>query len=528
MEYDFTRVLAIRPPVDFSAGFSSPLSSINLMVLSLLEKATYRKSDVEIVAGEANVVASLIRLWLCTPDTAVAGRAHDVIVRLLMEDQGTNTTSNSGIVDEGLMWRRIIRDRDVYGSIFSICCLSTALQDGTPSRNEKTISQARLLDLLLEIDSNSVRTSQIPEVEQRFGVENGGLLHFAAVHMVDYRNDVLMHMTLIEFYANYLGTRKTFALQFLKSNGLHARSMAYYLEPEKQDPLDLTHLYGSSAKYLGTYCSYYPEDLISSPTAGQILTHVTQAMHNTPRRLWAQRLVPIHDLFVLTCLPRIMLIPRTQAISPLFLLPVKPASPEALTVLSHLFGTRHESTLEEKAAARALYYLEMERLPDFWKLITATADTVALKDNALAALAVIDSVIMADWASLPNTESPGPNPYRLPTERGLASKCHVDSLPQSGIEAIMTEPSLSIVMPYLNRQAKSFGNLVGGGRGDVESAVYKVATAKHDVLKHLHQKLKQWLGACEIVSAVERRVAKGPMGSPSEREVGGQVATVEL
>ena len=519
-------MLAIQPPVDFSAGFSSLLPSINLLVLSLLEKATYRKSDVDIVAGEANVVASLINLWLCTPDTAVAGRAHDVIVRLLMENQGENIINNSGTVDEGLMWRRMMRDRDIYGSIFSICCLSTTVQDGTLSRREKTIAQARLLDLLLKIDSDPVRTSQIPEVEQRFGVENGGLLHFAAIHMVDYRNDLLMHMTLIDFYAKYLGTKKTSALQFLKSNGLHARSMAYYLEPEKQDALDVTHLYGSSAKYVGTYCSKYPEDLISSPTASHILARVTQAIHNTSSSSWAQKLVPIHDLVVLSCLPRVMLIPSTQDTSPLFLLPVKPVNPEALTVLSRLFGTRPESTLEEKAAARALYYLKMEQVPDFWTLIIAAAETVALKENALAALSVIDSVIMADWAPLPDTESSSPNPYKLPTERGLASKCHVESLPLSGIKAIMTEPSLSIVMPYLNRPAKSFGNLVGGGRGDVESAVYRVATAKHDVLKHLHQKLKEWLGASEIVSAVERRVARGPMGGTSE--VGSQVRTVEL
>ena len=519
-------MLTIQPPVDFSAGFSSPIPSINLVVLSLLEKATYRKGDVEIVAGEADVVASLIRLWLRTPDTAVAGRAHDVIVGLLMENQGSNTISDSEIADEGLMWRRIMRDRDVYGSIFSICSLSTTAQDGTPSRREKTIAQARLLDLLLKIDSNSVRTSQIPEVEQRFGVENGGLLHFAAIHMVDYLNDLLMHMTLLDFYANYLGTGKTFALQFLKTNGLHARSMTYYLEPEKQDSLDRMHLYGSSAKYIGTYCSKYPEDLISSPTAGHILKRVTQALHNTSPSQWAQRLVPIHDLVLLTCLPRIMLIPSIQATSPLFLLPVKPASQEALTVLGHLFGTRQDSTLEEKAAARALYYLKMEDVSDFWRSITAAAETVALKENALAALAVIDSVIMADWAPLPDTESSGQNPYKLPTESGLASKCHVESLPLSGIKAIMTEPSLSIVMTYLMRPAKSFGNLVSGGRGDVESAVYKVATAKHDVLKHLHQKLKEWLGTCDIVSAVERRVARGPMGGTSE--VGGQVGTIEL
>ena len=528
--YDFTRVLAIQPPVDFTAGFSSPLPSINLAVLSLLEKATYRKSDIDIVAGKADVVAALIKLWLCTPDTAVAGRAQDVMVGLLLADEGGNTMIDSEIMDEGLMWRRILRDRDIYGSIFSICSLSTASQEGSLSMREKTICQARLLDILLKIDSNPVRTSQIPEIEQRFGVNNGGLLQFAAIHMVDYRDDVLMHITLIEFYANYLGTGNTFALPFLRNNGLHTRSMAYYLEPEKQDSLDLTYLYGPSAKYLSTYCSTYPQDLLSTPTAGHVLSRVTQAVENTSSSQWAQGKIPKHDLHVLASVPRIMLIPSTHASSPLFLIPVKPANPDALATLAHVLHGSDDSMPEEQAAARALYYLEMENHSDFWGCVVATADTVAIKESALSALSLIGAIITAHWSPLPDTGVSSSPAYKLPSERELASKCHAESLPQSGIEAIMNQPALGIVIPYLMKPAQSFGSLVGGGRGDVESAVYKIAAAKHDVLIQLHQKLKEWVGTTgeghEMVAAVGRRVAQGPMGGSSE--VGGRVGTMDL
>ncbi|KAL9134284.1 MAG: hypothetical protein Q9175_004536 [Cornicularia normoerica] len=528
-KYDFTRVLTIQPPVDFTAGFLSSLPPINLAVLSLLEKATYRKSDIDIVAGKADVIAALIKLWLCTPDTAVATRAHDVIVRLLLADEGKNTMSDSGIMEENLMWRRILRDRDIYGSIFSICSLSTAVQEGPLSRREKTHAQARLLDMLLKIDSNPVRTSQIPDIEQRFGVNNGGLLHFAAIHMVDYRDDVLMHMTLIEFYAKYLGTGHTFALHFLQSNSLHAHSMAYYLEPEKQDSLDVTYLYGSAAKYLSTYCSTYPQDLLSSPTAGHILARVTRAVENTSPSQWAQGKVPKHDLHVLVSLPRIMLMPRTQAISPFFSIPVKPANRDAFAALAHiLHGTR--SMPEERAAARALYYLEMENLSDFWECLVTAADTVVLKESALSALSLIGAVITAKWSPLPDIEPSGSIPFKLPSERELASKCHAESLPQSGIEAIMTQPALGIVVPYLMRPAQSFSSLVGGGRGDVESTVYKIAAAKHDVLTMLYQKLKEWVktrgDSQEMVAAVGRRVAQGPMGGTSE--AGGRVGTMEM
>lgn len=530
-KYDFARVLTIKPPVDFTAGFLSSLPPINLTTLSLLEKATYRKSDIDIVAGKADVVAALIKLWLCTPDTAVAGRAHEVIEGLLLVDEGENTMSDSEIMDEGLMWRRILRDKDIYGSIFSICSLSTAGQEGPLSRREKTVSQARLLDLLLKIDSNPVRTSQIPEIERNFGVNHGGLLHFAAIHMVDYQDDVMMHMTLIEFYANYLGTGQTFALDFLRGNGLHTRSMAYYLEPEKQDSLDLTYLYGSSAKYLSTYCSTHPQDLLSTPIAGHILSRVTQSLENTSLSQWAQGNIPKHDLHVLASLPRVTLIPRTDASSPLFSIRVKPANADAFATLGHvLHGPSQGNKPEEQAAARALYYLEMEHLPDFWKRIVDSANTVALKENALSAISLIEAVITANWLPLPDNERSGSTMFQLPSEMELASKCHAESLPQSGFEAILTQPALGIVIPYLMRPAQTFGSLVGGGRGDLGGAVYQIAAAKHDVLKLLHQRLRKWVETRgeghEMVAAVGARVAQGPMGGTSE--VGGRVGTLEM
>lgn len=530
-KYDFARVLTIQPPVDFTAGFSSSLPPINLTTLSLLEKATYRKSDIDIVAGKADVVAALIKLWLCTSDTAVAGRAHAVIVGLLLAEEEENTMNDSGIMDEGLMWRRLLRDRDIYGSIFSICSLTTAGQEGPLSRKEKSVSQARLLDMLLKIDSNAVRRSQIPEIERKFGVNNGGLLHFAAIYMVDYQDDVLMHMTLIEFYAKYLGTGHTYALDFLRGNGLHTRSMAYYLEPEKQYSLDLTYLYGSSAKYLSTYCSTHPQDLLSSPTAGHILSRVTQSLANTSLSQWAQGKVPKHDLHVLASLPRVALIPRTDASSPLFSIRVKPANSDAFAALAQiLHGPSHGNRPEEQAAARALYYLEMEHFPDFWIRIVDSANTVALKESALLAISLIEAVITANWSPLPDNERSGSTIFQLPSERELASKCHAESLPQSGIEAIMTQPALGIVIPYLMRPAQTFSSLVGGGRGDVESAVYQIAAAKHDVLKVLYQKLKKWVETRgeghEMVGAVGARVAQGPMGGTSE--VGGRVGTMEL
>ncbi len=521
--YDFKRLLAIQPPINFLDGLAYPMPSVNLATLSLLKKATDRTSDIEIVAGTAGVVYELINLWLRTPDTAVATQSHNLIVRFLLGDR---------FVDNGLMWRRIFRDKDTYLLIFTICSTSTVGQEGQLSLREKTISQARLLDILLEIDANSVRTSQIPEVEQRFGVVNGGLLQFAAIHMVDYQNDVMMHVNLMEFYTNYLKKRHTFALPFLQSNGLHARSMAFYLEPEKQDSIDVSLLYGASAKYIAAYCSGYPQDLMSSPTAERILSRVEHVLALTSSNQWAQGNAPNHDLYVLASLPRVMLIPSTtptRASSPLFLIPVNPANPDALASLAHILQSCSRNTYDERAAARALYFFEMERFPDFWEQIVTAADTVALTESALMAISVIRAVVEAKWFPLHMEPSASTN-YALPLEDELADMCHVEALPRSGYDAIMTQPALGIVIPYLLRPAKN-GSLVGGGRGDVKSAGYKIAVAKYEVLELLHHQLEDgnWSSSREkqeVLAAMARRLVQGPLGGMAP--VGGRVETMEL
>lgn len=505
-------------------------------MLCLLEKAKYSKPDIGRLAGEPKLVGALVRLWLCTPDTAVATRAHDVLLALLLADLGDS--SEHGIVEESLLWRRIFRDKDIYGSIFSICSLSTAGQEGQPSRRDKTLAQARLLDMLLCIDSEPVRTSQQREVEEQYDMKEGGLLHFAASHMVDYREDVLMHITLLQFYAHYLSgshakiafAKGDYPLRFLRDSGLQKLAMDCFLDPDTQDAIEVALLYGPSANYVAVYCSIYHEDVMRQESlANAILSRLAKVLPQVTRGQWAQGQVPNHDLHVLASVPRAMLLPR-DGDSPLFHVPANAASPDSLITLAHIFHGHIDSTrLQENAAARALYFLYMESSPKFWTHIVNAAETVAVKDVALAAISLIASVITALWA-LPNDESPGKSPFPLPREKNLAQRCGVPSLPETGIAAIMSEPAIGIVVPYLMKPAQTFSNLVGGGRGDVESAAYRVAVAKHDVLVLFHRELKGWVGshhdAQDMVTTVSRRIAQGPMGGTSE--VGGRIGTMEL
>ncbi|KAL8944134.1 MAG: hypothetical protein Q9216_000639 [Gyalolechia sp. 2 TL-2023] len=560
--YNFSRVLhTIRPPVDFSAGLSAPSSPINLVTLCLLDKAKLCRSDAGIVAGKPDIVASLIKLWLSTPDTAVALRAHDVLLGLLTADEGGSTHTTAGASDpepynQSLMWRRVFRDKDIYGSIYQICSLGTAGQEGQLSKRDKTVAQARLLDLLAKIDCESIRTSQIAEVEGSYGVKDGGLLEFACLRMVDYEDDVLMHMTLIDFFAEILKphhsriqaleisaqtSHSSSTLDFLIRAGLHSRTLSFYLDSSNHNSLDLTYLYSRSANYLSTYSSYYPTHFLSSPSVSNgALRRLLGVLGGMSPGHWAQGLTPKHDLHVLASLPGLALLPDSNSESPLFMLKAKPPNEDALQTLATVFRgpARKNQTTDvpvsddecvQKSAARALYYLYFDQYPQLWQDVVKAAETVALKDAALAAIALIEAVINSSWGALPSNANEGPS--ELPSEAQLADACHCSQpLPPTGLLAILAPPALETVLPYLFRPAQTFSNLVGGGKGDVESAAYRVASAKYDALLSLKSRLKNFVQETgqlgEVLATVDKRLALGVLGGQSD--VGGRIGTLEL
>ncbi|MCJ1228628.1 hypothetical protein MMC12_005289 [Toensbergia leucococca] len=545
--YDFQRILNIRPPIDFEAGFRAQSSSINLVALCLLEKACSNLGDAEVVASWPLVVAALVRLWLCTSDTTVASKAQDVIIGLLMASTELSMNPQEQKVNgkqqlwDGLMWRRLFRDKNIYGSILALCSISTpGTNSGQLSKRDKTIAQSRLLDFLPKIDCELVRTSQFPEIEQIYQVGSGGLIEFAAVHMVDYNNDVLMHMTLIDFFVAIMGFPSTSGqlhsrhLEFLILKGLHSRSMSFYLEPSKYSSLDMAFLYSRSAHYVSVYCSRFPYHLLyTSPSVPSvILSRLSDVLGRVSTASWSQGQTPKHDLHVLTSMPRVALLPNQHGDSPFFLIPAKPHSADAFNVLASVFGDVFEvgSKLVEtmahknaeimknnKAAARVLYYLYLERYPMLWTDVVNAAEISALEENALAAINLMKTVIAAQWGPL-SSGSPGRSidtPYTLPTELELVDKCHCDEqqMPSSGVLAILTSPAIEAVLPYLLQPATYLPMAVG----DTASTAYRIGMAKFDVLKLLHRKLIEIAAEHDqlhdAVATIAQRISQGPMGS---------------
>jgi hypothetical protein len=81
------------------------------------------------------------------------------------------------------------------------------------SKRDKTVAQSRLLEwlpLVGNMDWNTITAGHGSDVERELGLNEGqGLLHYASLKMVDTADDVLMHMTLINFFSDLITKVKT-------------------------------------------------------------------------------------------------------------------------------------------------------------------------------------------------------------------------------------------------------------------------------------------------------------------------------
>ena len=526
------------------------------------------------IAASLDDVPALIRLWLCTPDTEVARKALKVLTGLLRIDINSAVKDDfhmagSGVKrrGQGTMWKRVFQDRDVYELFFSICSLTTAGQPGQPSRREKTISQSRLLDFVLVYQNfEQVTSSQLPDIEAKYGVQNGGLLDFVAVHMIDYKDDMLMHATLVDFLAGYLCGNTTDvwpdiddakaepseALQFLVSRGLHSRTLSYFLEPYKHSSLDLSYVYPQAAEYIAAYASRCPLQFMRSTDddATRVLQRLHTVFSHWPSSHWGQAKAPTSELHVLASLPRRTLLSNWEA-SPLLHIPMSPANANAYHTLAAIFqGPRSDPNSdsessssyekEEAAAARALYHYYLKANPQFWHQLITTAETVALKDTALAAISLLSALIDAKWDYLPSEPSsasshPSPNrpniPFPLPTEADLSrhTGSNRSQLAPSGAVSLLCGPSQSAIIPFISHPAQIYG------KGDAQSAGYQVAVAKYEMVVRFDRELKRaatipewerWLAPVKgYVAEIARCVARGVWGGVVG--VGGQIGTME-
>ncbi|KAJ9667976.1 hypothetical protein H2201_001781 [Coniosporium apollinis] len=523
--FPFSAILALEPPVDFVAGLNVQAQPFNLLMLSLLEKATLCASDAAILAGMPEVVFALVNLWLCTEDTGVAEKASAILLGLLKVDH-QDSKDAIGASGQGVMWRRLFGDRNIYDLMFSICDFRTQPAGQQLSKRQKSLAQARLLEWIPKagaIDLDMLAISHNADVETAHRLKRGsrGLVEFAAVHMVDY------------------DSRSLDPLGFLMEKGLHQRTAAFYLDPDndRHSSLDISFLYGPAAHYLATYASLYPSTLARTNDLDGIQSRLRTVLHLSRSR-GARAESPKHDLHVLSMLPRFYLVPGQQGVpdwsaSPLSLITSSPTFADALNTLATVFHGPLTRSIDfpatadpaiksndqrdeaEKSAARALYLHYVAHNSALWSDVVRHAETVALKELALPAIGLITAVATANWSDAGDEEA-------------LRASLRVTTpLPRTGLQALLTPPALPHVLPYLLRPAQTFSNLVGG-RGDAESAAYRIAVAKFDALLALGRRVEEAGDEvpAQIAAAVRERIREGAWGA--REEVGGRIATLEM
>ncbi|KAI9667008.1 MAG: hypothetical protein M1829_005615 [Trizodia sp. TS-e1964] len=589
----FTALLGLTTPDDIAGALSSPIPCINLLALAFLGKSTSNSSEVAIVASMKGVVTQLIVTWLTTPDTEVSSRATHIIGALLEVDlardlsievnndetsrarEGGRNLGNG----QGLMWRRILGDKDIYSLFFSTCSLNTdeeADDSENLSNRQKTIAQTRLLTLLqklAKLDFQAITQSRFPELEASYGLEKGhaGLLDFACLKMVNTEDDVLMHMALIDFFAELVRTTSGHSpksctasipaidtspsLEYLISSGIHNRIINFYLNPNDGDLLDASFLYKSSASYLAAYATNYPNHIMSATFGSEdtlLISKIRSRIYAALGTLPALRVVdvPEWDLHLLSALPRLALLPKYTTngdqqneynwhSSILSRIPLAPAHPAYLRTLAVLFHgpsrksdkascVRPSHLPSEPAAARALYTLYVAKQPNLFVILVRLADTIALKEVALAAIHLLSSIITANWDVLP-PPSPTSDGLYYPTEKSLKAPSFAKGgpLPLFGIITILNTPALAPLANYLLAPPKTFNNLVGGS-GDTESAAYTIAMARFELVKVFNERLKALpVGMIEkLRNSFAERVARGPWGG--QTAVGSSISTTEL
>ncbi|KAF2687495.1 hypothetical protein K458DRAFT_333973 [Lentithecium fluviatile CBS 122367] len=531
--------------VNFEIGLDLKAVPVHGLILSLLEKATASDTDAQALANRPSVMAGIVRLWLCTTNTGVATQADHLLTALLRASKN-EPASIAGeaplhTYGAGPMWRRLFSDRDINSLYYHYTSLKTLSSPPEPvlSDRDKTISQARLLTWLPKVgamDWNTVATGFGLDVEREVGLSEGqGLLHYASSKMVDTNDDILMHMTLIHFFRELIITVKakphlthydsSLSLDFLKQQGIHKQVIDSHITDNPG--IEHSLLSPRTAEYIGAYASSYPENFENSPEMPAVRDYI----HRNIRKCEAQ------DLNILASMPRASLIPRRSGRFAwddciLLDLPITRTNADALKTLATVFhgppkaeltfpqvetiGADPKRIESEAVFARLLTYLYYRKRPSMFFDMVTHIETVAMKENALATLALLSALITSTWSS-------APLPDLIPENDPI--NAHLQNFPKTGLDLIL-DPTLSGgVLPALLKPATTFSNLVGG-RGGAENAAYQVAMAKFDVLNTLGRRLEKEGGRHDVLTMVRRRVGEGPWGFGGD--AGSRIGTLDL
>ncbi|KAI1173232.1 hypothetical protein F4777DRAFT_589973 [Nemania sp. FL0916] len=220
---NFTQAMSLASEEALILALRSPAPSANLLAMSILAKAAASPSDAAILAAMKDIVTSFLTQWLSAPQVEVGEKASRVLGDLLDIDSDARPSQGlavSGVEiaarrppGQGFMWRRLFHDRDVYSLVLSLCSDGPHHgPDGGLTTQQLSLAQGRLLRILPRLSAlnfAALTRTDFPDVYQQYANAEpaGGLLNFAALHMVD-KEDVLMHLSLIDFFEAFFSIQR--------------------------------------------------------------------------------------------------------------------------------------------------------------------------------------------------------------------------------------------------------------------------------------------------------------------------------
>jgi len=319
--------------------------------------------------------------------------AMDVLVALLTAD----AVDHNGA---GVLWRRVFGDESVYRLLFEWTSWKGV---DLGSRRQKTEAQGRLLGLLSALAvldwellcrprSGRLEEGEFytrdPEKDAGFG----GVMLYAATKMVEAKEDVMMHMLLLDFYSDLLGSAGKRAWGFLAALGIVQHCVTLAVAPEQYTDDFLEHglLQGRASTFVAHIGELFPEELNlppSEPLGEQIIALIKKHL----RQPYQGPHSP--SLGILRVLPDEWVVGKGI----LSLIPLSPPEPEFLSTLGTLIQRQ------------PLYREYLASKPEMWEKVVSYAGAPALGESALAALGVIDAVSAASggWGVEEVERAPG-------------------------------------------------------------------------------------------------------------------------
>jgi DNA mismatch repair protein HSM3, N terminal domain len=526
-------------------GLSSPSPHTQNLGLSYLKKAAESPSGAAFVANDDALVKALVQLFLTSESADIGGtRALEAILSLLSVDNPDTVTtvidngSTGQTSGQGLLWRRIFHDEEVYHLFF--CFTSTGNSSHDLSKSAVTTAQARLFDFVSEVAKmrwDAIHDTTRSELHSSFKTKDiadaheQSLLQYATFKMVD-RTDPLMTNILVDFLTKLLELKNPAgcsrltsipvtsspSLEFLVSSGLHQRAIDYYLRSEDFDSFEIQFLGGAQIRYLCTYVDLYPEHFLQSADLARNTINRLNGNLQISRARWAHGPSPTQDLNVLAHIPAVTVARASRSDeNPLMLLPTNPANADAFETLGKVFHgpISNDSRCDEgliaepnpcsrgsrAASARLLFYQYHDQHPEFWSNIGAAMNVLAMPEAASAAIGLVRSILTAVWArpSDTNLEGADPSPLPLPSEQNLRQLCG-GNVSETGVAEVLNAGE-SVIQSLLT-PLKTMG-------GDVEAArlAWRLGREKFEATVMLSELMKRGVGKSEVPGQVWQTIA---------------------